>query len=287
MCTSPNYAIYIKKKSGETPYLKFINLNPEDNYRNLKQKYGETLLSLPCGKCEQCKKDYATQWATRIALESQKYKDNWFITLTYNNAHYKDLNKEDIEEFFNNLAGGHKKRSFKYWLAGEYGPTTKRAHYHLILMNYDIKPIPLAKSPLGNQIYESEKITKAWGKGYVEIQEAGNNAAAYCAKYAAKSVSEGKFRPMMSKGLALEELITKQDFINKYGYIQGENGKKYKIPRYYFKKITTEAAAALKEKQNKKAKQKTAEKARYRHLEYSLLEEEANLEASKGRRAKV
>lgn len=287
MCTRPNYALYIKNQDpNEKGYLKFINLHPEDNYRSLKAKYGENLLSLPCGQCEECKKDYSKTWAIRCALEAAKYTNNWFITLTYDNAHYRNLNKDDIREFLDNLSQK-KAKEFKYWLAGEYGPKTGRAHYHMILINYDIKPKPITKSEYGNTIYESEIINKAWGKGYCEIQEAGNNAMAYCAKYASKSGKEFNFKPMMSKGLGLEALKENQEFINKYGYIQGQNGQFYKIPRYYFKKITTPEAAELKEKQIQKAKRKTAEMARNNHLELTLIENEKIAESRKKGRAKI
>ena len=154
-------------------------------------------------------------------------------------------------------------------------------------MNYDIKGKPIAKSKYGNPIFESELITKAWGKGFVEIQEAGNGAMAYVAKYAVKGAKMFGFKPMMSKGIGLSELIEKQDFINKYGYIQGKNGKKWKIPRYYFKKILTEEAKKLKKRQKAKARQKTAEHCRTRHLEYYLLEQQDLLNKQKGRRNKV
>lgn len=287
MCTRPIYAIYIKNQDPTIAgYLKTIRLSVLDNYALLKEKYGDSLISLPCGKCEECRKQYATQWAIRCALEASKYKDNWFLTLTYDNKHYKDLNKEDIREFFDNLSNK-KKKEFKYWLAGEYGPKTKRAHYHCILINYDIEGKPIAKSELGNIIYESKKIEKAWGKGFVEIQEAGNNAMAYCAKYSMKNAKENNFKPMMSKGIGLEELMKQQDFINKYGYIQGKNGKKYKIPRYYFKKIITENSQKLKERQIKKGKRKTAELARNRNLDIKLKEKEQILNDQKGVRNKL
>lgn len=290
MCTRPNYAIYFKNKDPKKPgYMKFLPIRMETNYRQLKEKYQNNLISLPCGQCEECRKDYATQWAIRSALEASKYEKNWFITLTYDNVHYRDLNKDDIQEFFFNLDGRRKdkKRNYKYWLAGEYGPLTKRAHYHMILFNYDIQARPIAKTPTGNTIFESELINKAWGKGYVAIEEAGDNAMAYCAKYATKTALDVGFRPMMSKGLGLSVLEENRAFINKYGYIQGQAGKKYKIPRYYFKKFFDNGALQRKEKQIKKGQRKTAERARYNNLEISLIQTEKELNEQRGRRSKV
>lgn len=292
MCTSPNFAIYIKSQNKDEPgWLKFLPIHMEDNYSKLKERYGDMLLTLPCGKCEECRRDYATQWAVRCSLEASKYEYNWFITLTYDNWHLpagNKLSKKDVQEFFDNLAGGHKKRSFKYWLAGEYGPKNSRPHYHLILFNYpiqDLKKLGIYKST-GNTSYESETIRKAWGKGMIDIQEAGENAAAYCAKYASKGGTQN-FRPMMSKGIGLSELELNQDFINKYGYIQGPNGKKYAIPRYYYKKVQTEEAEKRKKKQIAKAKQKTAEHARFDHIEKSWSRQEALELKQKGGRSKV
>lgn len=289
MCTSPNYALYIPSKNKDEPaYLKFLPLRADTNYRQLKSRYGDMLLNLPCGKCEECHRDYATTWAVRCALEAEQHEHNWFITLTYNDIWLPkngQCSKKDVQEFIDKLANGHKKRTFKYWLAGEIGPLTHRAHYHMILFNYPLPDIKIiGKKDNGFTIYESEFISKNWGKGFVQIGLAGDDAAAYCAKYAAKGGTEN-FRPMMSKGIGLQYILEHQDFINTYGYIQGKAGKKYKIPRYYFKKIITQEAEELKKRQIKKGKQKTAEHARYDHLEKHLTKQAELEEKQKGRRS--
>lgn len=290
MCTSPNYSLYIPGKDKEPGWIKFIPKRVDQNYRQLKEKYGDALITLPCGKCEECIRDYATTWAVRCAIEAEQWEHNWFITLTYNNAFIPKngkCSKKDINDFIDKLAGGHKLKTFKYWIAGEIGPLTHRPHYHGILFNFPLPDLKIiGKKENGFTIYESETLNKAWGKGFIQIGTAEDDAAAYCAKYAAKGGTEN-FKPMMSKGIGLKYILEHQEFINTYGYIPGKKGKKYKIPRYYFKKIITEEAQKLKERQKAKARAKTAEHARFDHLEIHL-EKQAEYEArQKGGRTKT
>ena len=297
MCTQPNYAMYIKPSNPEEKgHLKFI-LKLDTNFRSLKQRYGDFLISLPCGKCEECRKNYATEWATRCELEARKSKGkNWFITLTYDNKHMpKDgrLKKEDIQEFIDLLVNdgikGHatKKKDFKYWIAGEYGPLTNRPHYHGIIFNLELKDIKSAGIIGKVPVFESEKIRKAWKNGYYVLEEANGKAAAYCAKYANKS-SGMNFRPLMSKGLGLEELYKEKDFIIKYGYIQGANGRKLKIPRYFYKKfIEDQLVQQRKMEQIQIGIERTSELQRFEPLEKKLKEKDILHKKQKGRRSKI
>ena len=71
------------------------------------KKYGYHLeyQKVPCGDCAGCQEAYSKDWATRCVLEAQKYKSNYFITLTYDeeNAPRDDelVNKKTGEIFEN------------------------------------------------------------------------------------------------------------------------------------------------------------------------------------------
>lgn len=42
---------------------------------------------IACGQCAACRLEQSRQWAVRCLLESRKYEDNWFVTLTYDPEH--------------------------------------------------------------------------------------------------------------------------------------------------------------------------------------------------------
>ena len=99
------YANKINEKTGEihkTKILKFLSWNeitPET-------PFGENITAIPCGKCEGCQVDKANDWSTRAILEASQYKDNCFLTLTYDNEHLpknSSLEKKEIQKFMKKL----------------------------------------------------------------------------------------------------------------------------------------------------------------------------------------
>lgn len=48
------------------------------------EKIINTYVEIPCGQCLDCKLSHAREWSTRIQMEASKYKNNCFVTLTYN-----------------------------------------------------------------------------------------------------------------------------------------------------------------------------------------------------------
>lgn len=48
------------------------------------KRFDPDTIVIPCGKCEDCKLDYARDWSVRCMCESTLWNDNYFVTLTYN-----------------------------------------------------------------------------------------------------------------------------------------------------------------------------------------------------------
>lgn len=173
MCTKPLKAFkYGKTIRGKDKYIiasykcHHIEITPQDkilkiyepgtNYNNIPiHEYTE----IPCGKCLECKLEYSRIWADRCMLEAKSYKDNCFITLTYDEEHcpvkehnnklVKTLVKEDLQDFIKALRnyvnykdGKYLKKEdsdykiIRYYACGEYGSKNKRPHYHAILFNF-------------------------------------------------------------------------------------------------------------------------------------------------------
>lgn len=56
-------------------------------------------LKLPCNNCVGCRLERARQWAMRCMDEASLYKDNSFITLTFNETHLPNNRSLDVSIF--------------------------------------------------------------------------------------------------------------------------------------------------------------------------------------------
>lgn len=147
-------------------------------------------LELPCGRCIGCRLERSRQWAVRIMHEAKGWEVNSFLTLTYSDNHLRPegLRHRDFQLFWKRLvkATGPK----RFYMAGEYGETTGRAHYHACAFGY--KPADLvyhARTDSGERLYTSESLTKLWGLGHASVGEVTFESAAYVARYVMKKVT--------------------------------------------------------------------------------------------------
>ena len=134
-CLDPFVAVNLyTKEDGK----KFLKLYPKSrlNYdlKTLKEHYGEdNVYTLPCGKCESCRRNRAEEWAVRCELEAKQHKYNYFLTLTFDDYHIEKASFKDLQKFLDRLEGFNHERKFKYFAAQELGELTERLHFHLIL----------------------------------------------------------------------------------------------------------------------------------------------------------
>lgn len=181
-----------------------------------------------CGKCEVCRTQKSKQWATKAECEGRCWKNKTFITLTYNSENlpkdrkldrkhiqkfwkrlryhtYKHTKKEpfgrfeelemeeipqnELRDMFDRNYQRKNKKPIRYINCGEYGPKTKRPHYHAVIYNF--KPDDLkryARDRRGYWLYTSKKLEEIWGKGFVIIGNATTDTAAYVARYCTKKM---------------------------------------------------------------------------------------------------
>ncbi|AXH77214.1 MAG: replication initiator protein [Microviridae sp.] len=159
-------------------------------------KNGLQELKLPCGKCPECCKDYYTMWATRGSRELARWDTSLFITLTYNEENLPDdnsLDKKHVQDFIKRVKKefhSSKANPIRQTYCGEYGSTTGRPHYHVILYNCDFTDRkPHYTSNAGHQVFTSKKLTDLWGKGNAEFGFATPASIAYLYKYILKKKS--------------------------------------------------------------------------------------------------
>ena len=105
----------------------------------------ETIVPVPCGKCDGCRLDRSKRWADRMLLEfeapagSLPPRKALFLTLTYDDDHLPkvtctdrqcrgNLSVRDTQLFIKRLRKFFYPRKLRYFLCGEYGGLTFRPH---------------------------------------------------------------------------------------------------------------------------------------------------------------
>lgn len=163
------------------------------SHKSFARSMGEAF-QVPCGKCLECRLEYARTWAIRCVHEASMHDENCFITLTYSDENLKStkLIYEDFQKFMKRL-----RRSLNHpigvFVTGEYGEKTKRPHWHAILFGYrpsDAKR--LRRNERGDEIFTSESLSRLWGQGQTEFGSVTLESAGYCARYAAKKLVHGR-----------------------------------------------------------------------------------------------
>lgn len=258
---------------------------------------GALYSSVPCGKCEECRKSVKSSWSFRLGVELEsKKKSGWligFLTLTYSDEHLpyvpkeclKKYHKKDRIQCFNrlhvrNFIDNIRKRLWDinkdykendklvYFAASEYGSTTKRSHYHVML---SWNP---ALGCSGEKMFEL--VNKYWNYGFIFpryfnggqdekgyfhkpflVTASAYDAARYCGKYVCKDLTfesnlknvcvkmdsfrNCKYFHMQSKSLGLSVLKNLNDEDKKRllidGYCFNGDSSFVSIPLYIKKKI--------------------------------------------------
>lgn len=244
-----------------------------------------TSIEIPCGQCVGCRLDYSRQWANRCMLEAKDHENNSFITLTYNDANIplkeivdtktgevkpiSSLNPEHTKNFIKKLRRHYKyhynHEGIRYYLCGEYGDKTKRAHYHVLLYNCEIKDKVFHKRTEAGILWTSETLAKIWGKGHIIVADMTWETCAYTARYMMKK-QKGKdaksyyenlgiipefCRMSLKPGIGLKYYEENKDKIyeNDEIWITGSKGKATKIkpPNYYDKLYDLEEPEKMEE----------------------------------------
>lgn len=160
---------------------------------NKKESEGVSV-QLPCGQCIGCRLERSRQWAVRCMHEASLYKDNCFLTLTFNNDNLNSdgsLVKRDFVLFMKRLRKkfGSKIRFFH---CGEYGSKLSRPHHHACIFNFDFPDKVLWTVRDGIKLYRSKSLEKLWPYGFCTIGSVTFESAAYVARYITKKITGKK-----------------------------------------------------------------------------------------------
>lgn len=211
--------------------------------------------SVPCGKCISCIKSCRNSWLIRLSEEYKASVTSFFITLTYDDLSVpltstglKVLRPVDTQLFLKRFRKQLSKHgyTFRYFLVGEYGSTTRRPHYHLLAFFAE---------PISFQTVH-QFLLKAWTKGFITVSEVTPGRIGYCCKYVNmvdnlppvykpykpfRRMSLGIGRSYLSDNIKeyhRSGLDFSHDSIQNNLYV-AENGYKYALPRYYKDRIFT------------------------------------------------
>lgn len=327
MCKHPlkAFAIGINEESGKPKYkvcsYKTDHLEkiqgywqqcPEAFVSPYAEKVQREYVEIPCGKCLDCRLQYARQWADRCVYESYYYPENecYFVTLTYNPESIVDVNseffagtlvKEHLQKFFKRLRRNieyHEKaydKKIRYFACGEYGDNTFRPHYHILLYGIDLHGyanIPWIPSKSGKDQWRSTYLEDIWQSGYVTFSEFTWKDAAYVARYTLKKVKGITAEYYMMNNLEPEFVVMsrkpgigrtfyddhKEDIYEFDSIIQKspDGGRKAKPPKFYDSLLERDNPELY--KRIKQRRKECAEYARELKLQRTKLEYEELLQ---------
>jgi len=213
-------------------------------------------LQLPCGKCIGCKLERARQWSVRICHEASLYDSSFFVTLDYDpqgeespeNTGNWGLQYPHFQKFMRRarkaedvrVAGG----PLRFFVSGEYGRKYGRPHWHAILFNLALPD----KVRWQNGKFQSSRLEELWSHGRCDIGAVTARSAAYVAGYTLEKVSQQEYisregevvRPpfvsmSLKPGIGAQWYAQYLSDLFPHDFAVQE-GKKFKVPRYYSKK---------------------------------------------------
>jgi len=258
-------------------------------------------INIPCGQCIGCRCARRDAWAFRCYAESKLHERNAFVTLTYDDAslpRFGSLQYSDIQLFHKRMR--EKLGPFRFFLCGEYGENTSRAHYHALYFGLSF-PDAIKSNSLYSKhdIYTSEILSGLWGKGNCSIGEVTFESARYCAVYTTKKVTGdraddhyarvcpvtgeiGKIEPEFGRmslkpGIGYNWLVKYAPEVLTHGAVH-VGSRKQAIPRFYMDKL-----AALNEDDFQSMKLRLEAAVNYENNTRDRLEVRAEVAAAKQR----
>lgn len=236
-------AIFITKKTTKKRTKTNMCLFPSKIKDTRSIQYRSGLRYYNCGSCPECLKQKAKKWALRAYFESLE-KPSCMITLTYNDLildkkkncigetapSKPTVDKRDVQLFIKRLRKALPNNKIKYLVTAEYGPKTKRPHYHAIIFGYDFPDrTPFKKSKRGNTVYLSGLLARTWKNGYctVDCVKVSPAVVSYCTKYAVKDSGNSDTFMLFSHKIGNDNLLRA---FNGKNYII--SGREYPIPGF-------------------------------------------------------
>lgn len=224
--------------------------------------YDERVLyiEIPCGQCEECRKQKTREWQVRLTEELKEWKYPYFITLTFSPKELEQLCLKSrlsecnalcsyaIRHMLERYRKDHKK-SLRHWLITELGHKgTERIHLHGLLFSNE--PLNFVRNDKDEKNFYSWKY---WKYGMIYV---GNYCTLrtinYIVKYLNKIDTDHKgynSQILASPGIGKQFIERTKKFKPAHytyrpkqtkDYYILPNGNKIKLPTYYKNKLYNE-----------------------------------------------
>lgn len=248
VCYHPLAAIKLAQTNGKVNIDIIGSVESQKISDLTKWRFSENYIELPCGQCIGCRLERSRNWAVRCVHEASLYKDNCFLTLTYDNAHLpKDnsLVKKHLQDFWKRLRFSISPAKLRYFACGEYGSQFERPHYHACVFGYSPEDKKLYTVRCGSRLYVSPLIGRLWPYGFHTIGDVTFDSAAYVARYVLKKVNgdkadeyyhgrEPEYVVMSRKpGIAKDWILKYYDDVYPHDFVVIRDNIKCKPPKYY------------------------------------------------------
>lgn len=204
-------------------------------------------LQVPCGKCYRCLTNLRNSWTQRLKDEAHASVSSFFVTLTYEDKFTDgNVSKRDVQLFLKRLRFRLGKTKIRYYCVSEYGTTTYRPHYHMLIFSQDIIYLH----------HMIELVIFAWSKekvplGLTKTYPINDAEIHYCTKHHLQKLEnppglERTFslmstRPGIGFDFASKNFKNYDEFTVNYRLA---NGFKCSLPRYYKKKFWSDERRA-------------------------------------------
>lgn len=223
---------------------------------NIRQGFRDLQVIVPCGQCVGCRLERSRQWAIRCAHEASLYKENSFITLTYDDNNLPtdgSLNLRHFQLFMKRLRKKYGPK-IRFYHCGEYGDLHRRPHYHACLFNHGFEDKKQWSVRNNIPIHISDELQDLWGQGFTTVGEVNFQSAAYVARYIMKKrfgdIAEEHYEKINPSTGEITQLKPEYTTMSRRPGIGAEwlkkfktdvyagdfvvmNGKKMRPPRYY------------------------------------------------------
>lgn len=164
-------------------------------------------ISIPCGKCSECRRSFSLSWRSRLLAEYDSFCYSlglsphdpisrapvYFYTLTVDEPHRNDAETDPsrVLRLFHERYRAATHKSFRHWCTVEYGDPilhTGRIHFHGIAFGLNCS---------------FAKFRKLWGLGRVDVSRVRERACmTYVSKYVTKFDRDRKRFPFAGKVFA-------------------------------------------------------------------------------------
>lgn len=203
--------------------------------KTVRNKATGKLIYVPCGKCVACMSLKSLSWQQRLEQECVQHKYTMFVTLTYAPEFLPLQRMEDIpcdvyaqfdskslelvklyggvpyasvhdmqcffKNFRNRLAKENINEKIRYYYLAEYGSTTLRPHFHLLVWFSDDTLYQRFESYLHTSwVFNNQDLHRSFLRGNIDFKPVGVSVCRYVTSYVASNSSLPNCFPLL--GLA-------------------------------------------------------------------------------------